>query len=160
MADKTWKNVEDVWAGDLVMSVDGPVPVKLLYITHLGARRMMTFSDNSIYWSEEHCFWAKRGDKQWWWSANPDQWRFEVSIGQVRGLKDNDSLMYGNDVLFAHLSGFVEREVIADAEWSEDTPLYLPVTEGPPIIVNGYVVGASVNEAGFDYTKIDWKGLA
>jgi hypothetical protein len=160
MADGTTKAVERVCAGDLVMSVDGPARVKHLYVTSLGPRRMMGFSDRSLLWSEEHCFWAKRGDQQWWWSANPDQWRYEVAVGQVGGLRDNYSVLSGDDVLFANVSGFVERKVVVEQGWGAETPLYLPVTDGPPIIVNGYLVGASVNEAGFDYSKIDWKGLA
>jgi hypothetical protein len=160
MADGSVKPIELVEADDLVMSVDGPVRVQYLYVTRLGPRRMMGFSDRSLLWSEEHCFWAKRGDTQWWWSANPDQWRYEVAIGQVGGLKDNYSLFSGDDVLFAHTSGFVEREVVVEREWSNESTLYLPVTDGPPIIVNGYVVGASVNEANYDYSSIDWKGLA
>jgi hypothetical protein len=36
-------------------------------------------------------------------------------------------------------------------------PLYLPRTEGGELIViDGYLVGAFVNERAFDYDRLDW----
>jgi hypothetical protein len=160
MSDGFWKTIETVKAGDLVQGVHGPVVVDYLDVTTLGDRRMMSFKDKSCTWSEEHLFWSRIGNgEEWWWSANPDQWRREVAMGVVPGLKNNMSVRDGRgsvEVEFAHMDGFKKREVIELKGWSHDTPLYLPVTKGSPIIVDGYVVAALANEKGFDYTKIKW----
>jgi hypothetical protein len=157
MADGMWKAIETVQAGDWVMGPDGAQRVERLHISRLGAnRRLMSFAEDSeLRWSEEHSFWAKQEDKQWWWSANPEMWRAEVALGAVKGLKDINSHLVG-DVQYAHLDGFTDRtleHVAAD----RDTLVYLPITSGSPIIVNGYVVGASLNEFGYDYSQFDWR---
>jgi hypothetical protein len=54
MADGSQKKIEDVQVGDMVQSVFGTVAVDKLDPTILGDRRMMTFSDESLFWSEEH----------------------------------------------------------------------------------------------------------
>jgi hypothetical protein len=160
MADRTWRNIEDVQIGDMVMGVHGPVQVVDLDKPLLGDRKMMTFGDGSLAWSEEHMLWARDFDQsEWWWCANPDQWRFEVSVGHLSGLRDNYSMFVGDGYEYAHIDGWRAQTVNVDANYGPDTQLYLPVTEGSPIIVNGYVVGARVNEFGFDYRTIAWSGL-
>jgi hypothetical protein len=160
MGDGSWRNIEDVNVGDLVMGVNGLVPVVDLDMPLLGERRMMTFDDGSLTWSEEHMLWARReGVREWWWCANPDQWRFEVSVGHLAGLKDNHSMYSGDGFEYAHIDGWKPQTAKVDPSYGPDTQLYLPVTSGSPIIVNGYVVGARVNEFGFDYKSIAWNGL-
>lgn len=130
MADRTWRRIETIQAGDMVMGPLGPARVQRLHVDIVGPRRLMTFSDGSLAWSEEHAFWTRRGAREWWWSANPERWRREVEMGVIGGLRDNDSLMGGPGVEFAHLDGFVEREVTHLAYANPQTPIFLPVTGG------------------------------
>jgi hypothetical protein len=154
MADRSWQPVETVRAGDWVMGVTGPEEVQRLHVSRLGHRHLMGFAGDRLRWSEEHSFWARKNGRQWWWSANPAMWRKEVELGVVKGLKDLYSHFQG-DVDFAHLDGFVKRKVEVMPS-TPDTLVYLPVTKGSPIIVDGYVVGASVNEFSYDYASLDW----
>jgi hypothetical protein len=154
MADRSWQPVETVRAGDWVMGVTGPEEVQRLHVSRLGHRHLMGFAGDRLRWSEEHSFWARKDGRQWWWSANPAMWRKEVELGVVKGLKDLYSHFQG-DVDFAHLDGFVKRKVEVMPS-TPDTLVYLPVTKGSPIIVDGYVVGASVNEFSYDYASLDW----
>lgn len=112
---------------------------------------------HSILWSEEHGFWTSdTAGEQWWWSANPDQWRWEAETGHIGGLFDNATMRNGDGYRFAHVSGWKSSEVVALEGFGPETPLFLPRTNGVPILVNGYVVGAGVNQAGYDYTTFCW----
>jgi len=158
MADLTWKNIESVQVGELMYSVDGPAECVKEYVTTLGNRRMITFADQSIFWSEEHAFWTRENDRDWWWSYNADRWRGEVERGVIGGLLDNNSIRTGEiEQEYAHVNGWRrQKSQVAVGMYSENFPLYVPLTNGEPIVVNGYLVGAGVNEHAFDYTKIDW----
>jgi hypothetical protein len=160
MDDGKWKKIQDVKAGDVAMGMGKPVMINSVEKPRLGERRMMQFGDKSLAWSEEHAMWTRdNAGSQWWWSANADMWRAEVSVGVMGGLKDNSTMRSGTNVSdWAHLDGWKANTVTtipADAT----TPLYLPRTGGSPIIVNGYVVGAGVDETGFEYSKLDWDAV-
>jgi len=158
MANLTWKNIELVQVGELMYSVNGPAECIKEDITTLGNRHMITFADESIFWSEEHAFWTRENDREWWWSYNADRWRREVETGLIGGLLDNSSMRTAETTQdYAHISGWrKQKSQIASGTYDPDYPLYLPMTNGAPIVVNGYLVGAGVNEHGFDYTKIKW----
>lgn len=155
MFDKSWRDIETIVIGELLMGADGkPAEVVKLDTPILGERQMYTFDDGHT-WSEEHLHWTRRDGAEWWWSANPDQWRYEVQIGEVVGLRDNMSVRSGEDVEFAHLEGFVKRTPTR-VQYDPSTPLFLPVTRGIPIIVDGYVVGAGSDEFIYDYSQFNW----
>ena len=158
MADGTERAIETIAVGEWLMGADGhPVQVREVDRPRLGERRMMAFADGSQLWSEEHGFWTRdAAGAEWWWSANPNQWRYEASIGHIGGLRDNASMRAGDGFEFAHLRGWVQQEVIEAEGYGPATQLYLPRTDGVPIIVNGYVVGAGVNQAGFEYADFRW----
>jgi hypothetical protein len=162
MADGTTKNIEDVQVGEMLATINGEsVACVKKDVTILGFRDMVEFDDESLMWSEEHAFWTKDADgNQWWWSFSPDQWRFEVEEGVIGGLEDNYTIRTGEGFEFATVNGW-ERKTprVTKQKYGFETPLYLPVTNGAPIIVNGYVVGAGVNEAGYDYKSLNWNGL-
>ena len=80
--------------------------------------------------------------------------------GAIGGLRDNASMRTGAGYGFAHLCGWREQEVVEAAGYGPETPLYLPMTHGVPIIVNGYVVGAGVNEHAYDYASFRWSPAA
>ncbi len=162
MADLSWKAIETVRKGELAMGPKGPVLIEEVDVVTLGPQRaLLTFEDDphgNLVWSDEHTMWVRTaaGD-EWLWSYNPDHWRQEVGVGAIGGLKDNHSLLTGPDVQYAHvLEGFVSRTVREHSRPDSALPLYLPRTNGSPIIVEGYVVGAGINEAAFDYSQIEW----
>jgi hypothetical protein len=49
-----------------------------------------------------------------------------------------------------------KREVPVEIAADYAMRLYFIKTDGSPIIVNGYVVGAGADESQFDYTTLDW----
>jgi hypothetical protein len=156
MWDGSWKTIETVLQGELLMGADGkPTECLEAYVNILGPRNMYVFAEHPEHeWSDEHLHWAKQDGLEWWWSASPDQWRYEVYAGFVVGLKDNYSLFSGKTA-YAHVDGWVNRtptKVSRDAE----TKVYLPITDGTPIIVNGYVVTGGTNEFQYDYASFKW----
>lgn len=158
MADGTEKAIEDVRIGDLVAGPHGAAEVKKLDRPILGHRKLLEMGDGSLRWSDEHLLWARDREtgREWWHASNKDRWLFEMNTGHVRGVQDPDRILQGL-ADFAHLDGFKSNAVQQVANASEWTQLYLPVTDGSPIIVNGYMVGARVNEYDFDYELIDWE---
>lgn len=163
MADGSTKNMEDIKPGDLMMTIGGEAVECLIMETPvLGNRKMIEFEDKSFMWSDEHLFWTRKVDtkEQWWWSFNPETWRGEVEAGVVVGLYDNDSLFTGENVEYATVDGWksVKAQETAE-EYDFYTQLYLPKTDGRPIIVNGYLVTGGTNEWTYDYTQINWTKL-
>lgn len=158
MADGSQQLIEHIMRGDVLMGADGnPVVVQDVDRPVLGDRRMMAMEDGSLFWSEEHACWTKdHSGKQWWWAANPERWRWEASIGHIGGLRDNATLRGGDGFAFAHMDGWKGLEVHEADGFGPETQLYLPRTNGVPIIVNGYVVGAGVNQDAFEYEEFDW----
>lgn len=158
MADGSMRAIERIVVGDTLMGANGaPVVVQEVEQPILGNRRMMAMEDGSLYWSEEHAFWTRDlSGRQWWWAANPDRWRWEASIGHIGGLRDNATLRGGDGFAFAHLDGWRDVAVHEAECYGPETQLYLPRTNGVPIIVNGYVVGAGVNQKAFEYEDFDW----
>lgn len=157
MYDGSWKLIQDITTDDILMGANGkPVNVHKMDTPLLGNRKMYQFFDGHT-WSEEHAHWVfdRETQREWWWSANPNMWRSEVKSGAIHGLKDNQSIINHNNVKFAYLTGFVTRQ-IEQVDYPSDTQLYLPITDGTPIIVNGYIVGAGLNEFTFDYTQFQW----
>lgn len=159
MADGSEKPIQFVKRGEMVAGPHGPTVIADLDRPILGNRVLMEMEDKSLTWSDEHLLWARDRDTghEWWYGANAERWRFEMRTGHVRGLNDPMSIKTGN-VEFAHIDGFKALTVQPVATQDPYTQLYLPVTkDGSPIIVNGYVVGARVNEYEFDYELIEWE---
>jgi hypothetical protein len=158
MADLTWKPVEQVAKGEYVWTISGPALVVRPYITKLGDREMLRFTDKSLQWSSEHPIWArnKSGD-EWLWTYDPEKWRREVTAGAIGGLKDNYSIWTGDAVEFAHIDGFRKNSIEVLLGYSPETPLYAVITEGPMVVTGGYLVAAGTNEFNFDYTITKWE---
>lgn len=158
MGDGSWKIIEQLRVGDTVMGIDGPTQVIKIERPLLGTRKILKFADNSLRWSEEHAMWTKDATgSQWWWSANAPMWKKEADTGAIGGLTDNSSIRTGEQaVAWAHVSGWKTEDIVVEEGNPFNTRLFLPITSGSPIIVNGYVVGAGVNQAGYDYSQLDW----
>jgi len=169
MADGTWREISTISSGDWVMGAFGEaVQIERLHRTWLGNRKLLCFEDESLFWSDEHTFWTRKGGaggKQWFWTGCWESWCEEVAFDQSEwpGLYDNGSIFTDppQTLEFATIhghDGFERKRVkTAKRENKGDLPLFLPLTVGGvPIIVNGYVVGSGANERTCDYTKIDW----
>lgn len=160
MGDGTWRRIETIVAGEEVWTVAGPMPVVDVEIPILGDRKMLRFTDGSLYWSEEHPIWSRNPDgSEWLWTYSPKIWKREVDMGLLVGLKDNDSIRTGTEVEFAHINGFVKRDVEEVLGYSPMTQLYFVITGGAMIVANGYHVAGGTNEFGFDYTTIKWESM-
>lgn len=161
MYDGTYKAIELIEPWDVLMGADGlPAVLRALDSPLLGNRRMLAFAeDPSFHFSEEHLFWAKEGEHQWFWCPSPDVWRHEVAVGQVRGLHDNYSHLTGDSLNIASLDGF-ERRTVIDVTHETigfNTQLYMPITlSGVPVIVGKYVATGGTNEASYPYSQFDW----
>ena len=156
MADRTWKQVQSIQAGEYVMGPRGPALVQRLHAVELGTRKLLSFAEDPRHlWSEEHPYWVRKNGKQWWWAANKDMLQDQFRSGLVRGLKDPNSLLDGA-AEFATLNGFVNRTPITMIGADPKQMLYVPVVENSPIIINGYVVGGFLSEYEFDYSSFDW----
>lgn len=156
MANESWQPVERIRAGDMLMGPYGPVMAERLHVAALGSERgLMTFREDSNHvWTSDHPHWARQNGQQWWWSGQPEYWRRSMDSGLITGLRNPDSFFSGS-AEFAHLQGFVKRSpqmLRADPQ----TPVYLPVVQGSPIIVNGYLTGGFINDQAFDYQQLDW----
>lgn len=161
MGDGSWKAIQHIQVGDMVMGMGQPVPVVEMDRPILGTRKIMRFADGSLRWSEEHAMWTRdQSQSQWWWAANRDKWIYEATSGEIGGLTDNQSMRTGDQAVeWAHIDGWKANEVVVEPPHNINTRLYLPRTDGSPIIVNGYVVGAGVNQAGYDYAGLDWDAV-
>ena len=157
MADGTYQAIETIIMGDWLMGWNGPVEVTEIDKPLLGSRKMLSTSDGH-YWSDEHAHWTRDNtDSQWWWAYDKPRWLAEVEAGAIGGLFDNSTLRSGGDeVTFAHISGWKTETPAVATQYGPETQLYLPRTNGTPIIVDGYVVGAGVNQYIFDYAQINW----
>jgi hypothetical protein len=158
MGDGSQKAIELLATGDMLMGPAGPTAVISMETPVLGSRKLLQFADGHT-WSEEHAHWTRdSASNQWWWSANADMWRHEVAAGAIGGLIDNSSIRTGDGYSYAHIDGWKAQQYrVVDA--SPSLQLYTPITDGTPIIVDGYLVGAGVNEYGYDYTKLDWNAV-
>jgi hypothetical protein len=168
MADMSWRPVEKVSTGDMVFCHHGSAKVREAYRTKLGNRLMYRMRDNSLLFSEEHAFFVNRPEGSYLWTMSKSQLKKEMSEGLIGGLKDFEQI-YEGSALVEERFAFVNWElkkgwkisapvVIPDYNLSKDLPLYLPLTEnGELIIVNGYLVGASIDEFKCDYRKIKWQ---
>jgi hypothetical protein len=167
MSDMTYRLIENVKTGDLIFSSHGIVPVESLYTTTLGSRKMFKMRDGSLLWSEEHSFWVKREERQYIWSMSRTLLENEQKIGLIGGLKDFSKIFDGENLKpeqFANYFGGKKTwktstpEHLPEYDDKPQTPLYLPLTKnGELIIVNGYLVGAAVNEFATDYDKLIWE---
>lgn len=156
MADWSWKEVQLIQPGDMLMGPAGPVKVKYLHVATVGSERsLMTFrEDHGHIWTSDHPHWVRQGDKQWWWSGQPNYLRKAVESGLIRGLDDPFSILSG-PAEFAHIEGF-RQLTPKPLETNPDMKVFVPVVEDSPIIVNGYLTGGFMNEQAFDYKSLDW----
>ena len=157
MADLTTRSIETVAPGDLLWTPVGAQLCLELDTPLLGQRRMLGFEDGSLLWSEEHALWARKNGREWFWSANPKMWQEEVQSGMIGGLRDNSTIMEGMGYQYAHITGWKSQTVVELDNFRSDTQLYLPRTSGWPIVVDGYLVGAGVNEFEVNYHNIAWQ---
>ena len=138
MGDGTLRPIETIKVGNMVLGSNGPVSVISMDIQKLGMRKLLQFADGHT-WSDDHVHWTKQADgAQWWWAYSTIDSSIRTGVGYA----------------FAHLDGWKTNELKVISA-SPNTRLYALMTYGAPVVVNGYLVSAGINQA-FDYTTIDW----
>ena len=157
MGDGSWKKIQDVKKGDMLMTPEGPRECKYLHTTLLGpCRQVMTFEeDPSLGMVVDHLLWARQDGRQNWWCGDVAQLHYEILSGFGTNRKNINDFFEG-EVEFAHISGFVKRTPKVLMDVSPDTMVYLPCLDGPPGIVNGYLTTFFINEEVYDYQALDW----
>ena len=157
MADGTKKPIEEVAAGDLVWSPKlGADIVSDAHPTTLGARKLYRMNDDSLRWSEEHSFWVDRGGDQRIWSMNVDMLIEEARSDAIIGLADWEWPFEGAPnapEMFGREDGtFASRTPVRVRGAASTEKLYFVETRGGGLIsVNGYIVGAGLDDDAFDY---------
>jgi hypothetical protein len=159
MADGSWKPVETLQAGDMVRGPDEIARVERLHVATVGReRQLLTFREDPHHiWTSDHPHWVRQANREWWWSGQSEYLRRAAEIGLITGLHDPASVLTG-PAEFAHLTGFQPRTPVP-LEASPDTQVYVPVVQGMPIIVNGYLTSGFMNEQAYDYQQLDWSRL-
>ena len=166
MADYSWKDIYNIRKDDIILGADLiPATVTESSVEFLNNQQMMSFLENPmIRFTDTFLIWAKNREYQWWWVENPigvqNAWKnFSKNISCTKiGLKTIDSFLLDYDVEFATLNGFEKRTVIDvtdDYLRTSITPFFR-TDRSCPIIINGYVVSAGLNEYIYDYTKFNW----
>ena len=121
--------------------------------------------DDSIMWSEEHTFWVKRDASQYLWSMNINLLEDEKESGEIKGVSDFGKIFQGKNNQVEQFAFYDNKKI-----WKQNTPVYIPeydglldfqlyfptTQHGELIIVNGYVVGASINGFDTDYDTLNW----
>lgn len=165
MADGSWKGVEEIRAGDLLMTPTGPQAVLEVETPVLGDRKMLAFEDEGavLHWTDDHAFWTRRDGREGLAVADRSSFMRGVEAGVVRGLPDNDAVLELDDARdeFAHLDGWVRRKVIDITDrYAPDTRVYLPVVGGSHLIIAaGFVMSGGANGFDFDYTAFSWSAV-
>jgi hypothetical protein len=159
---KTWRTVESLRVGEIVMTPTGPEPILDIETPMLGNRSMCMFADGSLKWTDDHAFWTRRHGVQGFAVVDKDSFMNGVHAGVVRGLNDHDDLLVMDDRFdeFAHLDGWKKKRVFRYPQ-PADTKVYLPIVGGSHMIIaEGFVVSAGMDQSDFDYDSFDWKGMS
>ena len=171
MEDLSWKKIEDIHKGDKVIGLNNTVNTVLQpYKTVVGNRRsIMTFQDNSIFWSSEHAFWIKSEDQEYFGTHDYNQYLREKndiiqmddgSVFIYGGLTKKPPIVITTAVDYAHIEGWKKQLAIIDNSFPSDTEVYsLIVTGSHSYIANGYVVSGFAHDDDFDYSNIKWEKL-
>jgi hypothetical protein len=165
MANRTWKAIEEIKAGDKVIGIDGNANTVLApYSIKLGNQRsIVKFCDDSLFWSAEHLMWVKSPEGvEYWGTHDYNQYLREKGVyeieGQVydyKGLTKKEPLIVTNGYRYGHLSGWLARQVVVDRSFDESTLVYSMAVDGShSYIVNGYFATGFVDDTDFDYTNV------
>lgn len=164
MADLSWREISTIRVGEKLWSHVGPANVYQIEETTLTSRRLIGFADDSLFWPENHMFWAKAQGREHLWGVNKRLWLQGLAEFGGKGLKDPDDALIGNvgdAIKIGVLDGW--KDVVPlhriDAE-HYDLPLYMPLVDNGGIIcVNGYLAASATNEWLCDYKSFRWQGL-
>lgn len=172
MFDGTWKELQSIEVGDVVMGADGlPSIIKGIETPEIGSRRVYRNADDSLRWTEEHKMWSRKAGKQgkqWWWIANPAQQRYEhyfelinyittgIEGNRTTSMDDLLGVYAGEGYEHAHLEGWKSLDCIVEVteQYSPSEVVYLFKLDRPtvPAIFNGYVCSSNTIYA----TDFNW----
>lgn len=162
MADRTWKEIQEVKPGEQVLGIDLQ-PNLVLEALHplLNERFLVNFEDGSLPTSAEHTIWSRVGGREWFSSRDTKELAAEAVYGFGADLAvpafNNDAWA---PMEYAHLDGF-KKMVTVLVESTPSVQLHqLLCDRSRTYIVNGYVVGSVPDDRTFDYSTIRWEEVA
>lgn len=173
-----YKNIEELITNDIVIGANGMKNKVLgLYKNILGdSRSIMTFEDNSIYFSDEHPFWVKDNDgTEWFGVHNYNSYYKEkflkdkdgytildheiaetlnIQLTHIDGIKKEPIIICG-EILYGTINGYKKHIARIDRAFQSNTKIYHPIVDGNhTVFLNNYLVGSFARDD-YDYTKID-----
>jgi Hom_end-associated Hint len=160
MADGNQKPIEKVRIGDRLWGLAGINRVVTVETPVLATRTMLQMSDGSLRFSAEHPIWTQGDGGQWWGTHDAAEAQWEIDKG-VFGLTHSKPLreLARRGVTYAHIDGWKTLDAI-EIPATFYTRLYHIDTDGcRTAIMDGFVVSAGIDDAAFDYARVDWQGL-
>lgn len=161
MADLTWKRIDYLSIGDMMMGANGK-PARIIQIETptVGTRRVYEMPDaitgtRSLYWTEEHRYRVrdpKTGVNNWWVASLFEKIfeRYLARTHKVMGSYDHvtsrkliDNTWSGPGFEFEAITGYKPMDAMVDAtdKFLSNTRVYDVVTDtGSPVVVEGFVV--------------------
>lgn len=161
-ADGSRKPIEKIRRGERVWGLNGINNVIGVESPVLGSRTMLQMSDGSLRWSAEHSLWTLRDGVQWWGTQDKTEAEWEIAQGVFGGLTRSRPLraLARKGETYAHVEGWKTLDAI-EVPATQSTRLYYIRTDGcHSAIMDGFVVSAAINDLDFDYTRVNWRGLA
>ena len=173
-----YKNIEELVPGDKVLGANGTISNVLgLYKATLGDQRsILTFEDQSLYFSDEHPFWVRLDGKEGFGVHNYNAYYLEKiaknkdgytifdheiceTLGKplehLVGYQGEQQIIYGNNVEYATTKGFAKHRAKIDRRYDSSTPIYTPILDGShTMFVNNYLVST------FMLNDWDWKQIS
>ena len=168
MANRTWKPIQDVIIGDLVMTLTGVGKVLKTPKYTLGYGRSIVALNTidkkkKIMMSDDHSVWTMFEDKQWWGTYNYSHYLWEMNNvdnnnGEGPQLEEHSkSLIRGKYYLHATDEGFMPSFIEYHPEYGPETSLYHLIVDKGSYIVDGFVMSSSPKDE--FYKDVDWKGI-
>ena len=173
-----YKNIEELVPNDKVIGANGTISNVLgLYKATLGDQRsILTFEDQSLYFSDEHPFWVRLDGKEGFGVHNYNAYYLEKiaknkdgytifdheiceTLGKplehLVGYQGEQQIIYGNNVEYATTKGFAKHRAKIDRRYDSSTPIYTPILDGShTMFVNNYLVST------FMLNDWDWKQIS
>ena len=171
-----YRNIEELVPGDKVLGANGTISTVLgLYKAILGDQRsILTFEDQSLYFSDEHPFWIKHNGHEGFGVHNYNSYYREKVAKDKNGYTKLDHeiaetlhtplkklegytkepIIICSDIDYATIYGYKRNKAIIDRSFDSNTKLYSPILNGShTLYANNYLVGSfMLND--YDYTQV------
>jgi len=170
LSNGRWLSIEEIRPNDEVMSFFGKANKVLdIYNTKLGKDRIiMSFPDNSLFFSPEEVLWARNDDDEYWAVSDYNKhireegfnYLINGKIYERRGFTVRKPILQLFELEYAHIDGWKRHIPIVRREFGDETPLFNLIVDGDSTyFVNGYITYGIINDVDIDFTQYKWNGL-